>query len=87
MSTSTDGQLGELAQYFVSKGEAQGEARGEARGEAHGRAVSVLAVLDARGIEVSPDVRRDVLECRDIDRLDAWMRRAVTARSAADLDG
>lgn len=75
MSTSTDGRLSEPAQYFVGKGEARG------------RAASVLGVLEARGIEVPQDVRGRVLECQDLELLDTWMRRAVTARTVDDLDG
>jgi len=56
---------------------AEGEARGEAR--------AVLAVLDARGIEVPDPEREDITGCTDLDQLDTWIRRAVTANKVQDL--
>lgn len=54
-------------------------------GEAAGKAASVLAVLDARGIDVSTGSRTRIAECSDLDQLDAWVRRAVTAETVDDL--
>jgi hypothetical protein len=54
---------------------------GEARGKAH----SVLAVLDARGIAVSPEQRDRVLACTDVDQLEGWVRRAITAATIEEL--
>lgn len=77
MSISTDGELSELAQFFVAKG--------EEKGRAEGRAAGVLAVIDARGVPVTEDVRLRILGCTDVEQLDDWMRRAATATAAADL--
>ena len=52
---------------------------------AEGKAADVLTVLDARGVEVPDDVRTRITECSDLDQLDRWLRRAVTAGSAGDL--
>jgi len=62
---------------------AEHEERGEARGE--GRAV--LTVLDARGVEVPAAIREQILACTDLAQLDVWLRRAVTASSAAEVIG
>jgi hypothetical protein len=42
-------------------------------------------VLEARGVEVPDDVRARITRCADLDQLDGWLRRAVTADSAQDL--
>jgi hypothetical protein len=60
--------------------------QGHAEGHAEGRAEDVLAVLDARGIDVPEADRARIGGCRDLDRLGVWLRRAVTADSVADLD-
>jgi hypothetical protein len=67
------------------KREAAAEARGEARGKAAGRAEAILSVLDARGLAVSPERREAIASCRDLDRLDRWLRRAALATSADEI--
>lgn len=59
--------------------------QGKAEGEASGRARAVLAILDARRVEVPEDARALITECSDLDQLDTWVRRAVTATSIHDL--
>ena len=54
-------------------------------GEARGRAESILKVLEARGITLSETQRREVLRCRDLDRLDRWLARAVLASSVEEI--
>jgi hypothetical protein len=60
-------------------------ARGRAEAELAARAADVLDALDARGLAVSDDQRRQVLDCRDPDVLRRWLRLAVTAKSAQEL--
>ncbi|MGH3426125.1 MAG: hypothetical protein ACRDQZ_00875, partial [Mycobacteriales bacterium] len=67
----------DFARRYFFQGEAKGEAQGEAR--------AVLGVLDARGVDVPADARIRITECRDLDQLDIWVRRAVTANSIQDL--
>jgi len=62
-------------------------AQGEAKGEAKGRAEALLAVLGARGIEVSEERRIRILACTQLPMLDGWLVRAATARSAAEVFG
>ncbi len=45
----------------------------------------MLAILDARRVEVPEDARALITECSDLDQLDTWVRRAVTATSIHDL--
>jgi hypothetical protein len=60
---------------------------GEAKGKAEGRADIVLAVLSVRGITVSESVRARITECTDLEQLEKWGRRAVTADSIEDVFG
>jgi hypothetical protein len=83
MTTTPHRYQSEFARRYFS----QGEAAGEARGEAHGRIESLLAVLDVRGIEIPADTRATISACTDIDRLDGWIRRAVTAHKIEDVLG
>jgi hypothetical protein len=65
-----------------SEGEAEGKAAGKAEGRVEGTAVAILRVLEIRGIVVSPAQRQTILGCDDLDRLDRWLSRAVSASSA-----
>lgn len=56
---------------------------GKLEGKAEGKAQAILAVLEARGIPVSAAVRERVLGCTDVALLDAWVRRAAVAATAA----
>jgi hypothetical protein len=42
-------------------------------------------VLKVRKIDVPDDARSWILACLDLDQLDIWLRRAVTAESITDL--
>jgi hypothetical protein len=67
--------------------EAVGEARGQARGEARGMAMTILRVLDRRGIALTDDERECISSCTDTDTLDGWIDRAVTCAGAEELFG
>ncbi|MGI9000629.1 MAG: hypothetical protein ACR2GH_03075, partial [Pseudonocardia sp.] len=93
MATGTYEYRSDFARRYFFEGKAEGRAEGEAagkdegkaEGEAVGEARAVLAVLDARGIDVPPDARARIAECSDLDQLDVWVRRAVTAETVHDL--
>lgn len=51
-------------------------------GRAQGRAGDIVLVLEARGLDVSDEVRERVTRCDDPDLLRDWLTRAVTASSA-----
>jgi hypothetical protein len=74
-----------VIQKHEAEAEAKGEARGEARGQTAGKAASILEILEARSIAVSPAQRQEILGCRDLDRLSRWLRRAVIASSADEI--
>ncbi|HEX6683615.1 MAG TPA: hypothetical protein VF062_12510 [Candidatus Limnocylindrales bacterium] len=59
---------------------------GEAQGKAQGEADALLAILDARGIDVPDRIRAELAVCTDLDRLGYWIRQAATANRIEDLD-
>ena len=69
----------------MAKGIAKGMAKGVAQGKAQGKAQAVLAVLTARGVPVSSEVRAHIEACKDEATLDRWITRAATAPSAQDV--
>ena len=54
-------------------------------GRAEGRAGAILRVLDRRGIDVSDEDRERIASCDDLDMLDLWLDRAITATSASEV--
>ncbi len=56
----------------------------DAFAEARGRAFSVISVLETRGAEIPVELRELILDCQDSERLDLWLRRAVTIRLGPD---
>ena len=61
------------------------EGLAEKRGEARGRATVLLRHLSKRGFVVDEAVRERVLACQDVDRLDRWLDRVLTAASLAEV--
>ena len=53
--------------------------------KAEGKAEGILAMLQARGLQVSEAVRARVLGCKDHSMLDHWLLRAATAASDNDV--
>jgi hypothetical protein len=81
MTTTGHRYQSDFARRYFSQGEAQGELIGKARGEAR----AVLAILEARGVEVPDDVRATITGCTDPAQLETWIRRAATADKIEDL--
>lgn len=79
----------EFAKKYYGQGKqegfAEGLSQGEARGKAEGEAQAILAVLEARGLEVPDKVREAVLSCTDLAQLNVWVRAAVSVPSAEAL--
>jgi hypothetical protein len=69
----------------VAKGIAKGKALGLAEGQATGRAEALLTFLRTRGIALTRAERTAIRTCRDPRRLQAWLRRAYTVETAAEL--
>jgi hypothetical protein len=81
-----DPAVRELKEAAEARGIAEGMARGIAEGMARGTAESILAVLEAREITVSPERREEILGCSDLDRLKQWLRDATLPTEAAAWD-
>ncbi|XYH97530.1 hypothetical protein ACMHYB_58880 [Sorangium sp. So ce1128] len=56
-----------------------------AKGQREAAANAVLKVLEARGLEIPPEVRERVLASTDMTELDRWLRRAVIIAEASAL--
>jgi hypothetical protein len=56
-----------------------------AQGKVEAKAQDVIAVLDARELEVPPDVRERILGSADLAELDRWIRRAAVVSEASQL--
>ena len=54
-------------------------------GRAEGRAEDILAVLAERGIDVPEEARQRITSCSDLEILQRWLLRAVTAPSADEI--
>jgi hypothetical protein len=75
----------EFAKSHHAQGLAEGKAEGLAEGKAEGLAEAVLAVLAARGIEITDAQRRRVQHSASQADLDKWLGRAATAHSADEV--
>lgn len=61
------------------------EAAAREEGRTEGQAISILDVLDARGLAVSEAQRKEILGCQDPARLARWLRRATLASSIDEI--
>jgi hypothetical protein len=59
--------------------------RAKAEGRAEGEAMALLKILARRGVTLTADQRRQVLECTDVGRLEQWIDRALSATSADEI--
>jgi hypothetical protein len=75
----------ELRDEGRAQGLAMGQAEGKAKGMAEGKAEAILRLLERRGVQVPESVRADVLSRDDLDLLDTWFDRAITATSASEV--
>jgi len=69
----------------VQKLEVEKAREEEAKAKAGQLAESVLALLDARGIEVDDATREEILKTEDVAQAKEWLVRAATAGSAMDV--
>lgn len=71
----------DFAREYYAKGRAEGEAKGRAEGEAK----AILQILELQGLTIPDDARQQIFGCSDGERLDTWLRRALGAKSLADV--
>ncbi|WP_241842061.1 hypothetical protein [Pseudofrankia sp. BMG5.36] len=68
-----------------TEGLTEGRTEGRAEGMAKAKADAVLRILSQRGVPV-PDVAQEkIRSCTDLDLLDTWLDRVLTATSAEDV--
>ncbi|MBA3548657.1 MAG: hypothetical protein H0T76_19400 [Nannocystis sp.] len=67
----------DFARKYFSMGKAEGKALGEAQ--------LLLKLLRFKGFTVSPELTARVESCQDIDQLDRWAERVLTATSLDDI--
>lgn len=72
---------------YQSKLLADREARGEAKGRMEGKAETLLELIEARGLPITENQRRQIESCKDPARLTAWVKRVLQAPSVADIIG
>ena len=75
----------DFARRYFNAGKTEGKTEGKALGEAWGEARAILTVLATRGIAVSESGQTCITECADLEQLDRWLQRAVTASSEDEL--
>ncbi|MFF4662087.1 hypothetical protein [Streptomyces sp. NPDC001279] len=85
MSTSLSHFHGIVAESFRKEGRQEGREEGREEGVAKERALSVLRVLDHRGVAVDEAVRERIGSCRDLRVLDVWVDRAFTVKTIDEL--
>ncbi|MFD7071487.1 hypothetical protein ACFV97_30145 [Streptomyces sp. NPDC059913] len=81
MSTSLSHFRGIVAESFRDEGREEGREEGIAKE----RSLSVLRMLDRRGVAVSDADRERIGACRDLATLDLWVDRAFTVKTTDDL--
>jgi|GEM_PF-3288485 len=69
----------ELAQYNYNSAIHEAEVRGKAE--------ALLSLLDTRGMPVTEAQRKRIMGCRDVPRIEQWLRRAVSVLSVDELLG
>lgn len=64
--------------HMTAAAQELGRTQGMSEGEARGRAEGILTVLEARGFQVNPMQRQQILACTDHDQLSTCLRRSAT---------
>ncbi|MFE0946408.1 hypothetical protein [Streptomyces mutabilis] len=81
--------MSEIRYFFnnpvAEKVREEGRVEGREEGRVEDRAEMTLRILEWRDVPVTDAVRERVLACSDLNQLEAWARRAMTAERAEDL--
>ena len=85
MLTEFDMERGERFANRLFELAAAREARGKAEGKAEGKVEALFAIFAARSLGVTEAQAARIRRTTDLDVLDTWVRRAVTAASADDV--
>ena len=74
-----------IAEQLRAEGKAEGRTEGRVEGAVERAAVSVVTVLEARGLVVAPAIRKRIDACRELDMLQHWLVRAATVEAADEV--
>jgi hypothetical protein len=55
------------------------------RGRRVGKAEDILAVLEARNLDIRDSERERIVACTDLRQLETWVRRAAIVEKSSDL--
>ena len=77
MRTRTYEYQSDFARKYFGQGQQAGRAKGESE--------ALLTVLAAREIDVPEDAKARITACTDLEQLETWIRRAVTASTIEDV--
>ncbi|WP_374225252.1 hypothetical protein [Streptomyces sp. AC602_WCS936] len=77
--------MSEIRYFFSNPVAEKVREEGRVEGRVEDRAEMTLRILEWRDTPVPDAVRERVLACSDLDQLEDWARRAMTAERAEDL--
>lgn len=70
---------------FTRRLQAEGRAEGRVEGRVEGAAAILLRILERRGVDVSEGDRARITACTDLDQVEAWSDRALTATTIENV--
>ncbi|UUU22754.1 hypothetical protein [Streptomyces sp. DSM 40750] len=73
--------------FFTSPISEELRAEGRTEGRTQSKAEDILLLLDRRGVPLSAVDRHRITSCTDLDTLNRWFTRAITATSASEVFG
>ena len=74
-----------VAEQVREQGREEGIEKGIEKGVAQERAATILRILEWRNVSVPESVRKQVLACTDLRRLESWQEQAVRVTDPVDL--
>jgi flagellar biosynthesis/type III secretory pathway protein FliH len=75
----------DLEERGIQQGMQQGMQQGLERGELRGRQATLIRQLHKRFTNVPDEIVRAIEATQDIERLDDWLERILTARTLRDI--
>ena len=85
MATGTYEWQSDFARKYVGQGREEGREQGREEGLLLGKHDALLRLLERRGLSVSEHERSRINACDDLEQLDLWFDRAITATAAEEL--
>ena len=75
----------DFARKYIAQGKAEGKAEGKALGKAEGEARLLLKLLRVKGFTVPAELAARIESCMDLDQLELWAERILTATTLDDI--